>query len=127
MGKMKTLAASSLLSLTMSVSAAAQDTIAMTFAGCVGRFSAQMEHAWLMGSETAEDHQSQRHLFLTLLDATAGAEVPRDLLAHRIAHKRAQSILLTQASFGVDARRKKAAERQAMRHLNACKSLVLGS
>ena len=126
MSVLKTFVCAAVFCAAQAPAAQASDSLAKTFAGCVGRFSAQMEHAWLMGDAAAETHEAHRNTFLTLMDATQGLETPRHLLAHRIESKLAQSALLTQATFSDSARHKSAAQRRALQHLTICRSLLLG-
>ncbi|MGX9355042.1 hypothetical protein ACS3SW_07745 [Roseobacteraceae bacterium S113] len=104
----------------------AGSSLHQTFAGCVGRLSAEMEYAWLMG-EDAEDITHRRLTFLSLLDATMPADAGRDTLRTRIEAKAAQSALLTQATFGQDESRALRARLTAQTYLNHCAALLLES
>ncbi len=117
-----------LIGLAMSAGpAVAQDTQLHIFAGCTGRISAQMEHAWLMNDARAEELADLRLTFVGILEAIMPADQARDTLNHRIEVKRAHSAMLTTASFGTDPRRAKIAQRTARIKLDACRDLLLDS
>lgn len=105
--------------------AQAHDDLAMVFAACAGRYSAELEHAWLMNTPQAEELASTRADLLALLEAVMTPETARDALNYRIEAKIAQSALLTTAEFGTNPERTKAAKRLAERHLKGCKRLLL--
>ncbi|MEX0339551.1 MAG: hypothetical protein AB3N11_10975 [Arenibacterium sp.] len=105
--------------------AAASDEIYNVFAGCAGRFSAEMEHAWLMGDAAADEYESQRHTFISLTEAAIPAEKTRAVLHHRLDHKLAHASLLTIATFGQDDRRARAARSAAKAYRQACEQLLL--
>lgn len=96
------------------------------FAECVARLSAETEHAWLMGGQEADTYQSQRLVFLTLLDATLSQDSVRRTLSYRIEVKAAHSSLLTLATFGQNEQRATQARNLAARHLAGCQRLLLG-
>jgi len=78
---------------------------AVVFAHCAGRFSAELEHAWLVGkSGTAA--ASGRSQMIALLEAVSPVSglAPRELLAARIDAKMAHAALLTRAVFRGDRR-----------------------
>ncbi|MEM1234801.1 MAG: hypothetical protein AAGH70_11815 [Pseudomonadota bacterium] len=107
-------------------SAQATGSIDMIFAGCVGRMSAEMEHAWLMGEDS--DHAADRRaVFLSLLEATMERDRARDLLAHRIAAKMSQAMLLTLSSFAEDESRAIRAQELSRMEVAACGRLLLDS
>ncbi len=106
----------------------AQQDLSRVFAGCVGRFSAEMEHAWLMGDGGSADRmQSARATFLSLLDATVAKEDRRGMLHQRIEAKQAQAVLLTLASFSDDVRKSENAEHRAAYFLSRCQDMLLDS
>ncbi|MEP1612083.1 MAG: hypothetical protein ABJL72_09190 [Roseobacter sp.] len=96
-----------------------------TFAGCVGRFSAELEHAWLMSKPETSDLEAQRLTFLSLLDATLTQEHARKTLTYRIEVKMAHASLLTLATFGQDAHHARKAKNAALRHITTCQNLLL--
>ncbi|WGW03290.1 hypothetical protein [Tropicibacter oceani] len=103
---------------------------ARSFAACLGRYSATMEHEWLMGRDGALA-QDRRRLFESLLDAvthdarTAGL-TGAHLLHIRIEAKFAQARLLQTASLGQDARRARYAQSRASQLIGTCQAMVLG-
>lgn len=107
-------------------SAQATSAIDMIFAGCVGRMSAEMEHAWLLG-EDGEEAAERREVFLSLLEATMVRDRARDLLAHRIAAKMSQASLLTLASFADDETRAIRARELSLAEVASCRRLLLDS
>jgi len=107
--------------------AQANDDIAFTFAECAGRFSAEMEHAWLLNDPVSRAHKQDRATFVTLADASLAPNQGREMLNHRIAVKFAHAALLQQASFGTRAHRAKKARKVADGHLSTCRTLLLRS
>lgn len=97
------------------------------FATCLGRFSATMEHEWLMGRD-GEQARDQRAMFETLLEVVApdSALSRADILHMRIEAKFAQAKLLQVASFHTDARQKRYAAGLARREIGSCAALLLG-
>ncbi|MEM1232826.1 MAG: hypothetical protein AAGH70_01740 [Pseudomonadota bacterium] len=126
MGAFRTFFMVFLVSLGLPGSAQATGTIDTVFAGCVGRMSAEMEHAWLMG-EDSENAAEHRAVFLSLLEATMIQERARDLLAHRIAAKMSQASLLTVASLSGDENRAQRAEELSRAQVASCTRLLLDS
>lgn len=95
------------------------------FATCAGRYSAMVEHAWLMQAAEAEDYARLRGAFVSLLEATdEGAGVSR--LHRRVDAKAAHAQLLQVATFSTDPERASLAQQQSEAHLAACRRLVLG-
>ncbi|WP_206540150.1 hypothetical protein [Tateyamaria sp. ANG-S1] len=115
------------VTLIMAGAAVAHDTLAYTFAECAGRFSAEMEHAWLMNDLGASDHETDRASFSMLTSATMAPNEGRDILNHRIEVKLAHAALLQQASFGTTPQRAQSAQKVAKQHIAACRTLLLGS
>ncbi|WP_168797940.1 hypothetical protein [Pacificoceanicola onchidii] len=100
------------------------------FASCLGRFSAAMEHEWLMGRDGADALESRR-LFESLLeavqpDARAEGLSGSDILHLRIEAKFAQARLMQLAAFSDDDRRARHARLRATHLLGNCQSLVFG-
>ena len=112
------------LSATSTLAAA---DLAQTFAGCAGRMSAEMEHAWLINDPAAPDYEGQRLTFLALLDATMPRGQERTVLHHRIEAKLAHASLLTIATFSDRADRADRARTRAKWHLSACTEMLLDS
>lgn len=98
----------------------------MVFAGCVGRMSAEMEHAWLLGQD-GEEALERRAVFLSLLEATSEPAQAREILAHRIASKMSQASLLTVATFGDDTERALRAAEVSQAQVAGCQRLLLDS
>lgn len=108
-------------------SAHSHDGITFAFAECAGRFSAEMEHAWLMNDPAADHFAANRASFVDLATASMGPDQGRAVLSHRIDVKLAHAALLQQATFGTSRARAQSAKNMAARQLTACKSLLLGS
>ncbi|WP_082181907.1 hypothetical protein [Aestuariivita boseongensis] len=105
----------------------ATSDIHYVFAGCVGRFSAEMEHAWLLENGEADRLRDKRHSFLSLMEASMPVEKARAVLSYRIDNKMAHAALLTTASFDQDARRAQSARAAAQAYRNNCERLLLDS
>ena len=103
----------------------ARGALADMFAQCAGRYSAEMEHAWLMGGSDAEVLGAQRGRFVTLLDATVAPTEAGTALSVRIEAKLAHASLLTLATFNTDTRRADVARATAHRHLQTCAGMLL--
>lgn len=99
------------------------------FASCAGRYSATMEHEWLMGRD-GRAAEAQRRGFVALLDAVlpdaraAGMTGPQ-VLNLRIEAKFAQAQLLQTASFHDDPARRDRAAQSAAREIIGCRGLLL--
>ena len=107
------------------ITASAHDDLLGLFAGCTGRISAEMEHAWLMNDDRADALQAQRLKFVSILRAIQPADQARQALAQRTDAKLAHSAMLTTATFGTDPRRAKLAKRQAAWQIAQCQNLLL--
>lgn len=92
------------------------------FAACTGRFSALIEHQWLMG-EPSEPAMAEREAMLGLLDAAGGGQ---QAMALRIEAKAAEAALLRAATFGPESRRPWAAAR-AKALIADCRRLLSGA
>ena len=104
---------------------ATEDDLMVTFAQCTGRFSAEMEHAWLIYDDQAGEYEHRRRQFIDLLEATAPKDRLRDALGLRIEAKFAHAALLAQATFSQDEERSAWAARRAETEIHFCKSLLL--
>ena len=124
---MKKLVLSSWVSALMATHAMATQDLAQMFAGCAGRMSAQMEHAWLTNDPAADAYEGQRLTFIALLDATVPKGQERAALHHRIDAKLAHASLLTIASFSDRPDRAAHARMRAEWHMTACTELLLDS
>ncbi|MEC7299627.1 hypothetical protein [Pseudooceanicola nitratireducens] len=97
----------------------------MIFAGCAGRFSAEMEHSWLIGrDETAV--RGKRLAMIDLVDAALPPGRGPEVLARRIEAKFAQAMLLQRASFSRDAGTASRAQARARAALRQCEALLPG-
>lgn len=95
------------------------------FAVCAGRYSAMMEHAWLMQSAEADSYERMRETFITLVEAID--EGPGSVRFHRrIDAKFAQASLLHLATFSSEPAVARRAEQQVEAQLAFCRGLVLG-
>lgn len=107
--------------------APANPSLVQVFAGCAGRFSAEMEHAWLMGAPEARAIEAHRLRFLSLLAAIMPPQAARQMLSYRIEVKLAHAALLTLATFGENSQRAGQAARLARQHVTSCQSMLLDS
>ncbi len=104
---------------------------ARVFAACMGRYTAAMEHAWLMGDGAGTTPEARRELFGMMLDSIL-PEAHRagfdglDVWRYRTGAKRAQARLLQLSSFDPDRGRAKRAQTLARRQIALCESLILG-
>jgi len=126
MSGMKTLLLAATLSTALGGQAIAENDMSWTFAACAGRFSAEMEHSWLIGTPDSEQHESNRATFASLTQAVMTKSTARALLHHRVHVKRVHAQLIQTANFVEDQRRARLAKRMAASHLNACHGLLLG-
>ncbi len=106
---------------------AVEQRLISEFATCAGRFSAELEHAWLMYDERAGEIERRRLLFIDLLNATIPNEQRRHALNLRIEAKVAHASLLTQATFSQDRERAFWAVRRAESEIAYCTSFLLES
>ena len=103
---------------------------ALTLAACQARYTAVLEHAWLMQGDI-EAAEMRRDLFAAMLGALMRAapnrhSLERQLMTHRITQKHAAGALLETARFGTDPRRMRIALGLATRQLAACDRLLIG-
>ncbi|MEO1704120.1 MAG: hypothetical protein AAFR53_08325 [Pseudomonadota bacterium] len=106
--------------------ATAAEPLHMVFAGCLGRYSAEVEHHWLQ-NEDATEAADHRLTFQSLYEATVPRDAARDALHHRIAAKMAQAALLTTASFHHDPDRASTARSIATAQISSCRRMLLES
>jgi hypothetical protein len=105
---------------------------ALAFAACAGRYSAEVEHDWLLRPSDSPAAEARRDAFLALLDAVSPDAVedgvpPHLFMATRIEEKAAQAALLRRASFHVDPLAADAALAAAERRIAACGDWLLGA
>ena len=125
MSRIRTLIFSALIVTGLTNPARASDDLVMVFAGCTGRISAEMEHAWLMNDARADVLHQQRQRFVSILEAIMPPERARETLSHRIEAKLAHSAMLTTANFGTNPRLSDLAKRQARVRLESCQTMLL--
>lgn len=106
---------------------ATEQAWAPVFASCAGRYSAELEHAWLMQDDRATQIADHRRHFIDLIDATAPRAQLRDLLNVRIDAKLAHATLLSLATFSKDEDRALWALRRARSELAHCSGMLLKS
>jgi len=131
MGILKTLSLAMALSMGIPHHSAAltegrPDDCAQIFATCLGRYSAEVTHLWLL-SEDATAAESRRALYQMLFDAAAPRSdvSPPVLLDMRIRAKMAQAHLLRIASFHTDPANRTRAAAAARRAMRPCALLIL--
>ena len=102
---------------------------ALTFAACAGRYSAEVEHRWLVAPSDSAGPAQRRDAFLSLLDAVApDAGLPgHRLMAARIEEKAMQAALLARATFHTDPSVAEAAGAAAGRRISACGAWLIGA
>jgi len=105
----------------------ASTDLASIMAGCVGRYSAQLEHAWLMNDPSSAALERRRAIFLSILDAAMPEGAGPRILHHRIEAKHAQARLLTSASFDTHQGRATWSKRRARIYIERCSALILDS
>ncbi len=103
---------------------AAERSLMSDFATCAGRFSAELEHAWLMSDELADEIERRRHMFIDLLEAAIPSEQSCHALHLRIEAKVAHASLLTQATFSPDQERALWPVRRAKAEIAHCNSFL---
>ncbi|WP_238365830.1 hypothetical protein [Mesobacterium pallidum] len=110
-------------------SALRAEDLTISFATCTGRFSAAMEHGWLMGA-ASDRLEAERAAMIHLLEAVTPAglapEAGHALLHRRIEAKFAHARLLQRGTFSTDPAEARRALRLAEIHLSSCRSLLLG-
>ncbi len=100
---------------------AEHDPLYAGIAACLGRYSAQVEYAHLMG-ENADEVTERRADFNQLYDALDGN---RGLLSLRISHKAQHARLLQIATFNTNPRHRRLAARQAQQQIASCRGMTL--
>ena len=114
-----------LVAVCFSGPAAARDDLLLVFAGCAGRISAEMEHAWLLRDGRADALEGQRRRFVSLLEAIMPPDRAREVLSRRVEVKLAHAATLTTASFGTNLRMSELARHQAARQVQSCQTMLL--
>ena len=106
---------------------ATEDPLVSAFASCAGRFSAELEHAWLMQDGRSSQIENRRRQFIDLLNATVPVDQRRHALNLRIDAKVAHAQLLSQATFSDEADRSEWAVRRARSEIEYCTGFLLES
>lgn len=96
------------------------------FATCVGRFSALMEHQWMVDGPGSEATAKLVASMGSLVQAITPEDQGRRVLAWRIDAKAAQRALLMQADFGTTPAQKAKAKARSETLIGSCRSLLLG-
>lgn len=126
MGGLKTLVVTALTMVSLPNAMRADADLVQTFANCAGRYSAEMEHAWLINDPTAEEFEARRGGFVSLLEATTTSETAQQAINRRVSSKFAHAALLQVATFNLDEATSSAARRTATQYLERCELLLLG-
>jgi len=98
---------------------------AVVFATCAGRYSAEMEHRWLLGRD-ADEVTKQRRAMIDLVESVRADDQGAFILARRIEAKMAQAALLQRAEFGRDEGAARRALRLAQTAIRQCGALLPG-
>ena len=98
----------------------AADPLLREFAVCAGRYSALVEHQWLVDGPGSEVSAVQRDALLSLVGAVLPDDMAATAMGWRIEAKVAQRALLSRAHFGGDA----FAEKRSAQLLQACADLI---
>lgn len=99
---------------------AAADPLLRDFSTCTGRYSALVEHQWLVDGPASEQSARVRDALWSLVEAVAGPEETKAAMGWRIEAKAAQRALLAQVWLDGD----RAAEMRSAQLLQACADLV---
>ena len=99
---------------------ASADPLLREFAVCAGRFSALVEHQWLVDGPASDASAGMRDSLLELVEAVEGPGMAATVMGWRIEAKVAQKALLQRAYLAKDA----VAERRAAELLQACAALI---
>jgi hypothetical protein len=108
------------LVLGVTSSPAAADPLLREFSVCAGRYSALVEHQWLVDGPASEISTLQRDNLLALVDAVAEPGQQNTALNWRIDAKAAHGALLNRAYFAQD----ETAAARSKQLLQACAALI---
>lgn len=97
-----------------------------TFATCVGRLTAELEHEWSTQGAYSDEAAFHRDITVQLVAAIVSDEQSRDVLYWRDAAKRAQYDLLSRAQYSQDQADAAWARHRAAMLEQECTSLLLG-
>jgi hypothetical protein len=101
-------------------SPATADPLLRDFAVCTGRFSALVEHQWLVDGPASNASAGVRDNLWALVEAVAGPGEAATAMNWRIEAKVAQKALLDRAFFALD----RVAEKRSAQLLQACADLI---
>ncbi|WP_050528800.1 hypothetical protein [Pseudaestuariivita atlantica] len=135
MSRKRTISAvAGLLCLASGVAALPQsaDERVRAFADCAGRYSAEVEHVWLMGGPARDEIMQRRELFAELVQASLpmaeeSGITGRQIIAWRVEAKLAHAALLQSATFAGDDAVSDRADRAARGFVTQCDRLILGA
>jgi hypothetical protein len=96
------------------------DPLLKDFAICAGRFSALVEHHWMVDGPASDASAGTRDSLLALVEAVQDRGSEATVMGWRIEAKAAQKALLTRAHFAKDG----VAKKRASELLQACAALV---
>ena len=99
---------------------ASADPLLKDFAVCAGRYSALVEHHWLVDGPASDASAGTRDSLLALVEAVEEPGMAATAMGWRIEAKVAQKALLTRAHFAKDG----VAEARAAELLQACAALI---
>ena len=111
--------------MSLASAAAALDDLTREFAYCTGRYSAELEHAWLMRDPAADDREARRDSFVALLEAVSSEDSAPSVLNHRISAKVAHAALLRRASFAEESDSRDHARALAASLVRSCDGFLL--
>ncbi len=114
-----------LFSVFFALPVGAEQSLLRDFATCTGRFSAEVEHAWLMETDRAERNALLYANMAALLDSITSSDNAVRARAIRIDAKAAQAQLRLQSVFGWDRDQRVIAEQRADDLLRTCSALLL--
>jgi hypothetical protein len=99
---------------------AVADPLLREFAVCAGRYSALVEHQWMVDGPASERSAGTRDSFLALVGAVEEPGMAAAVMGWRIEAKMAQKALLQRAQFAGD----KGAKARAAELLQSCAALI---
>ena len=108
------------LALGASGPGAAADPLLREFAVCAGRYSALVEHQWLVDGPASVVSAERRDAMLSLVDAVLPDDMAATAMGWRIEAKVAHRALLSRAYFGGDS----FAEKRSAQLLQGCADLI---
>ena len=114
------------MGLAPALQADGHEDLTKTFAYCAGRLSAEVEHAWLMGTGNVDRLERLRDGTLALLASVVDDPDTGRALERRILAKHAHADLLRDAAFHPDPEVARRAGQMASLRIGACSSFLLG-